>query len=213
METNPITVPKAPEGVTLSEALKKWVDREAAEEMIYLKSEGYGEDFYFTGEVPPTFHQIQATRYLTLRDQLESKLLSKLHSGELVAIGFGSHAPLESVVIPPERWRALTPDIYQSLAKAEGLVISGIRVFAGNAPNCPNVPKESRKVALGKLPDWFRDWIESNQAAGVIPSREDDLEAAKKALGNVVRRDVLRRLRRELAPKEWSQQGRRKWAK
>jgi hypothetical protein len=65
-------------------------------------------------------------------------------------------------------------------------------------------------VSKQRVKDWYSRWVADNEARGVIPPRDEDWEAAKAELGDGVPRDLVRSLRREIAPASWQQRGRRK---
>ncbi len=68
----------------------------------------------------------------------------------------------------------------------------------------------ARRFSEVKLQTWYEGYIDECKGAGEIPSREDDWVAARKALGDGVPRDAVRKARRRLAPDDWKKQGRRK---
>jgi hypothetical protein len=182
--------------------------------MLGLAEAGYdGPDVWVAGE-PESEYSRQVNRYQELRERLRAELLDKLRRGELTATGYDTRAAIDAqrVVIPRDRWRTLEPDFEQSAARAGHLAVVGILVFEG-WPEEPRRPdRRTGKVALGGLPEWYRAWIRENDERGFIPTREDDLKAARKALGPGVPRDVLREVRAELAPLAWRQRGRRRSA-
>ena len=62
--------------------------------------------------------------------------------------------------------------------------------------------------------DWYRDvWVGANgwELAGhkTSPGEDDDLKAARSEFGDLVSRDMIRKLRQEYAPAEWKLPGRR----
>ncbi len=62
----------------------------------------------------------------------------------------------------------------------------------------------------GKLRKWYaEEWVPKNKADEAIPSREQELKAAKQACGDGVTRQAIRTLRKELAPESWRKRGRR----
>jgi hypothetical protein len=68
----------------------------------------------------------------------------------------------------------------------------------------------SRRFSNMALTHWYRDYVTEQQAAGKIPSRDEDWKAARLAFGNVIPRAAVREARRRYAPNAWKRQGRRK---
>jgi hypothetical protein len=71
----------------------------------------------------------------------------------------------------------------------------------------PSVTKRYSRAALEAL---YRRYVVEQQKAGKRPSRDDDWEAARRALGEGVPREAVRKVRRKLAPDDWKRPGRRK---
>jgi len=64
------------------------------------------------------------------------------------------------------------------------------------------------KVASKALGEWYEKiYVEEKKAAGLTPSRDDDLKAAREHFKAPIRRDALRFLRGELAPEAWRNPG------
>lgn len=140
---------------------------------------------------------------------LETSLLKRLLAGELVAYGFSSHAPLDAPAraVLPERWATLTPNFTNCSAAGPGLQVSGIRVFDKEVQS--TTASSIGRLAEAHLRRWYCNWVEENQRAGRMPSRDDDLVAAKAACGNNVTHSMIRALRKEFAPEAWRAHGRR----
>jgi hypothetical protein len=68
----------------------------------------------------------------------------------------------------------------------------------------------SKRYSPSQLEAWYSRYVEEQKAAGEMPSRDDDLTAARRALGDGVPRDAVRNARRRFAPAEWQERGRRK---
>jgi hypothetical protein len=69
------------------------------------------------------------------------------------------------------------------------------------------------RISAAKFASWYGSWIAKCNAANVIPSRDQDLEAAKCAFNNAkIPRSLLRDNRSILAPPAWKARGRRKSA-
>ena len=139
-----------------------------------------------------------------------SALVSRLVTGDLLATGYATHSGIDEAAqtIAADRWRTLKPEISTSHATAPGVVISGVLVFAKGrvAPKLQN----QRPAAPARVRRWYMRWVQDNVDEGRQPSRDEDLSAAREALGPQVQRDLLRQLRGELAPPAWRQFGRRK---
>jgi hypothetical protein len=66
------------------------------------------------------------------------------------------------------------------------------------------------RFSVGSLRKWYvSEWIPSHESDTAIPSRDEDVRAAKARFGPCVSRDTVWQLRRELAPKSWTKRGRR----
>ena len=83
-----------------------------------------------------------------------------------------------------------------------------------------NLPVRGQAL-LSNVREWYReDWVKEGSHAewlkrkgrpsGTTPSEKDDLDAARETCGRGVSRDMIRRLRKEFAPQEWTLSGRRK---
>jgi hypothetical protein len=209
----------AGKGLTLREAMLFYGDPNHAQTFYELEQSGYGGDPPDTvgADGWPIPHEeirdfdIKSFRLQDLRVILERSLLKQLRSGQLVATGYASTAPLDAPAarIVADRWRTLTPDFTASEASGPGgLVISGLLVFKAGHDKREVRPKPAFSAA--KLRVWYLDWIGSNAKGGTTPSRDEDWSAARAALGSEVSREAVRSLRRELAPAEWTRLGRRK---
>jgi len=204
--------PPVPEGVTLEEALLRWGDPAIVAEVSRLAAEGYDIPAFIWTLGPETECERNVGRYRSLRGKLEEVLHASLRSGILVATGYDARAAIDAspVTIPADRWRVLVPDFSASSATVSGLTITGILVFE-NAPLPTMKPNRiPGTVAPAKLKAWYRKWVEQNVGSNTKPTRDEDWAAAKVALGDGVPRDVIHRLRRELAPDAWRRRGRRK---
>jgi hypothetical protein len=72
-------------------------------------------------------------------------------------------------------------------------------------------------VAIGRggslpaeISGWYRDaWVPECRNAGLIPTRDDELKAARRRFGStrLRQRELVRRARREHAPEEWHKTG------
>lgn len=139
----------------------------------------------------------------------KTELIEKLKSGELVARGFVSSAPPDAPrqAIHKDRWADLDLNIRTSEARATGLVVSQILVFASDAQS-PAFAAARKQYVPATLRHWYLKRVEDLTAANERSSREQDYVAALTAFaGNVPRRKV-EALRRELAPASWKLGGR-----
>ncbi len=66
---------------------------------------------------------------------------------------------------------------------------------------------KTRRYSKATLRRWYESHIAECQKAGLTSSCNEDLAAARRALGDGVPREAVRILRRELAPLEWRQPG------
>jgi hypothetical protein len=71
-------------------------------------------------------------------------------------------------------------------------------------------PVRKPQFSIAKIRRWYLGYVSRHQKSGTRPSREDDLLAARAALGRNLPRKIIRDLRRELAPDEWKRAGPRK---
>jgi hypothetical protein len=216
--TKPPAASQVSEGITLEDALIKWGDPGSVQEFMTLEAEGYdgrhGLLLWFP-ELPRSVREKKTLQSLKLREQLKTQILGKLQRGELVAIAYDSRAPLDGdpVIIPADRWRVLKANFHESSARGENFAVTGILVYQGKPLGSPKAARRPGKVAPAKLWRWYRLWIDRNEAAGNIPSRDDDWKAAKAECGDGVTRQTIQDLRAKLAPPPWRKQGRRKLTK
>jgi len=95
--------------------------------------------------------------------------------------------------------------------------IDGFQSLWPEALKCarPNEVKEPRpsvtkRYSRAELEKWYQGYVVEQRKAGKRPSRDDDWEAARRALGEGVPREAVREARRKLAPDDWKDPGRRK---
>ncbi len=68
-----------------------------------------------------------------------------------------------------------------------------------------------KRHSPAKLEQWYQhEYVPKCIAAGVLPSRDEDWDAAKEKFGSGVPRDAVRELRNCYAPPIWRKRGRRK---
>jgi hypothetical protein len=65
------------------------------------------------------------------------------------------------------------------------------------------------RFSQAELDQWFGVRVQEFEAAGTIPSRADDLDAAHEVFGKNIPRSKVRDVRNRLAPNPWHKQGRR----
>lgn len=151
--------------------------------------------------------RIKSFRLAGYRRELESSLLRRLEARELYATGYTAESPLDRNAsrIASDRWRILTAYFETSSATSALGPIVGILVYSER-----NKIEANFRFSEAEVRNWYVDWISKNAATGSRPSRSDDIAAAKERFGRSISRDLLRQLRRELAPADWKQFGRRK---
>jgi hypothetical protein len=203
--------PKA--GLTLWEAMLFYGNQLDADITFSRRLEGFDRPpFYPFDEMTreeQREYNVGSMQLERARRQLEAEIVRKLNSGALFATGYAGDTPLDAPAakIVADRWRLLEPDFLDSTAKGGGVEISGIRVFKNKASRKATTAK---RYSLAELRRWYPTWVLSNVEQGRAPSRDDDLEAARRNFGDKVHRATLRELRAKLAPAEWIQKGRRK---
>lgn len=199
-------------GVPAYEALYHHVDQIRAERFYELDLSGYSDEDNRDPAWPAdelrdfdSKHQ----HWKLVMDSLEEDLLHRLLAGDLQARGFNSAAPLDGQrqLIAPERWRDLTLDIKESSAEGPGLAVTQI-LITKRASSSPN-----KRTHLRATPDalrkWYFGWISQKETEGLIPTRNEDLLAAKAKFDDKIISKMTRALRRDLAPAIWTQKGRR----
>lgn len=180
-----------------------------------LRLEGYESepDFDPWDQQGPGEYYVRNLRLRQAKLRLQFVLVEELTAGKLFATGYSDSAPLDQPAtrILADRWRTIEPDFDQSAASARGLVVTGILVFSPQFALSADEKKEARRgFSQAELRRWYQKWVELNQEEGHTPSREVDRQAAAAEFGRPIPREVVRRLRRELAPEAWVRQGRRK---
>lgn len=67
------------------------------------------------------------------------------------------------------------------------------------------------RFSLAEIRDWYRhEWIIGHEAAGSIPTRDQEVEAARLKFGPRIPIRTMRQLRKEFAPERWKRRGRRR---
>jgi hypothetical protein len=201
-------------GLPLWEAMLFYGEQELAKTVNDLTFQGFGKPPFFPLHEMPRAEQIEynvnSMRLEHARMRMEFEFLSMLKSGAVYATGYASHSPLDmpATRVVADRWRLLEPNFDDSTAKGPNLEISGILVFDGSRPS-PATTLSSKAFSAAKLREWYVRWVSSNGQNGHLPSRDEDLKAARQALGESIPRSAVRRLRQELAPETWKRFGRR----
>jgi hypothetical protein len=204
--------PKA--GLPLWEAMLFYGDQFAADIAFRRRLEGFDNPPFYPFEEMTREEQreynIGSMQFQRARRDLEHEILLKLSAGELFATGYAADMRLDepAAKILPDRWRLLEPDFLESTARGGGVEISGILVF--KATEATDASVVQKRYSPAELRRWYSGWVLSNLANGSEPSRDADLEAARKQFGERVHRPTLRALRKELAPSEWTSHGRRR---
>ena len=206
-------------GLTLRQAMLFYDEENLADLVLDLEGEGYdgdppmlvGIDGWPTPNSVISEFRVKSERLREARRRLEFCLVQKLVRGRLIATGFSNTAVLDEAPsrIVADRWRVLVPDFIHSEATGHGTVVDGIFVFEPGA-QASDVAEAQPRFSQSELRAWYIARVHELQRGGLSSSRDSDLEAAKAAFHTRIPRDELRRLRRELAPLEWTRLGRRK---
>jgi hypothetical protein len=111
-------------------------------------------------------------------------------------------------------WAAfVSTETQQQAAFAAPTVIDDAQALAARDANgSAAADRSAGQFSSSGLAAWYESWVADNTARGTIPSRDEEWEAAKAALGESVPRDRVRELRKTLAPSSWRRKGRRKLA-
>lgn len=72
-----------------------------------------------------------------------------------------------------------------------------------------NTKSKIAKFSSKDLEEWYKTYLAAMKAAGLAPSREDDVKAASEHCKTPIPREKIRALRRKLAPDAWRKSGRR----
>jgi hypothetical protein len=143
--------------------------------------------------------------------QLSTALLAKLQSGELVAEGFASTAPIDAPRrrVPADRWSDLKLDVINSRADGEGFQISKLLVTRpGQRHRESNLP--AARVREAVLRDWYKSRYNQLVEAGATSTGEEDFQAAKEKFGAKISRERVREVRKDFVPDDWMKQGRKR---
>ena len=205
-------------GLTLRQAMLCYDGENLAERFLDLEAQGFAGDPPMLYDVDgwPTprevlsLFRVRARQLSEARSRLEYCLTANLATGALTSTGYSAGDPLDEPArtIAPDRWRMLTPDFETSHATGAGVLVTGILVFQVRTNRTTEAAPTRFSPAKARV--WYQQWVKENTTAGTQPSRQADLDAARKALGGGIPRDVIRDLRRELAPEAWKSSGRRK---
>jgi hypothetical protein len=135
------------------------------------------------------------------------------------------------VDVPPERWGHLVPHWDQDEAGyADGEVVAREIIVRrrGDALTVPlpmELPRAAREqpaaatrkrpakpapVSDATLKSWYMNRMKDCRREWRVPSQRDDEDDAKTAFGSRVTRERVRNMRKELAPPEWQERGRRR---
>jgi hypothetical protein len=197
-----------------AEAMLFYGNQYDAKTVDELTCQGYGQPPFYPFDEMSRDEQIEynvhSMQLEHARRRMESEFLLMLKSEAVFATGYASHSPLDmpATRVVADRWRLLEPNFDDSTAKGSNLEMSGILIFDGS--RSAQAPVLTRAFSAAKLREWYGRWVSSNQQTGNLPSRDDDLHAARQALGESIPRSAVRLLRRELAPESWKSFGRRK---
>ena len=201
----------AKHGLTLHQAAIFYGEDYPAKTVWELELGGYGEllDVQEDGWPTPPAEIGLRMRLESCRRELHGALLRLLRKGTLYATGFSAAAAIDmpAARIHASRWLHLEPDFEASSAEGLGQRIHGILVFKLAAAS--GTPSQ-RAFSPAKGREWYVRWVQANEARGHVPSRDEDLQAAKAEFGDRCPREPIRELRRLLAPAHWTFKGRRK---
>jgi hypothetical protein len=150
-------------------------------------------------------------RLNAVRESLKLEFRLKLRSGALIATGISPAAmPDEPArIILADRWQYLIPDFRFSSASGSASTIEGILVFAPEMLR-REAPRPRARFSAAEVTRWYQGWVARPENSDRPPSSEADRIAAERELGFTVPRDLMRELRRDLAPEHWKQKGRRR---
>jgi hypothetical protein len=201
-------------GLPLWEAMLFYGNQSDARTVDELTCQGFGQ------EPPSVFHEMSRAEQIEYnvnsmqlehaRRRMEREFLSMLNTDAVFATGYAGHSPLDmpATRVIADRWRLLEPNFDDSTAKGSNIEIAGILIFDGSKP--AQAPVLSKAFSAARLREWYKRWVSSNKQNGHLPGRDEDLKAARQALGEGIPRSAVRQLRRELAPVSWKSFGRRK---
>lgn len=109
--------------------------------------------------------------------------------------------PKDPLNLSASRWHGVQVDaqemqsLWQKKNKSKGKAKDALPIKRGYNPT--------------KVKKWYLEYIAEHQKAGTIPTRDEDLAAARRKFDTSVQIKFMRDLRNELAPTEWKQRGRR----
>ncbi len=200
-------------GVPVPESFYHFIDKSKGKRYFELHQKGFSDpakrDLCVTKDELIAFAEGR-NEWTKLRSELEPELLRRLKSGELLARGINSTAPLDNgrQVIAPERWLDLCLSGRESSATGTSVYVTHILITRKTSMR--SQAQAVVRVRANELRTWYKDRLAIYQARGQISTRDEDYEAAKKRFGKSVTRKAVRALRKELAPVEWTERGRRK---
>jgi hypothetical protein len=201
-------------GLPLWEAMLFYGNQSDARTVDELTCQGFGREppsvFDEMSRAEQIEYNVNSMQLEHARRRMEFAFLELLKSDAVFATGYASHSPLDmpATRVIADRWRLLEPNFDDSTAKGSNLEVAGILIFDGSKP--AQAPVLSKTFSAARLREWYRRWVSSNKQTGHLPSRLEDLQAARRALGESIPRSAVRLLRRELAPDSWKSFGRRK---
>jgi len=202
-------------GLPLWEAMLFYGNQSDAEVVSTLSFQGFGDPpFMPVDEMPEAEakeYRLNSWILSDRRHRMEAAFTWMLRRGEVIATGYSRHSPLDmpATTIIPDRWRLLEPDFTNSSASGPGGDIAGVLIFERSKPRSQNLLAPTA-FSPARLREWYTRYISTNEESGTSPSRNEDLAAARALFGNKIPRSALRQLRKDLAPKAWTQHGRRK---
>jgi hypothetical protein len=217
--------PTIPRPLTLLEALERYSDPEDWATFIEIERafvvKGYAASVaaapvLYIGTAPPGYPELFRQREAVLK-KLDDAFKARVRRGGFRITGFQyrrGDVPFETE-IPARQVAILHFDYGGSTASGGGLEYSGIELE--EAPSARVTPLDGAKVdrAIGSFSEAkLRDWYQKRAATWPMdrrsPSRDEDWTAAREVLGDGVPRDMVRRVRRDLAPEQWTRKARRK---
>jgi hypothetical protein len=159
-------------------------------------------------------HRVFVHNHPPAEGRLRESLKRKLSDGELIATGFSDKQALDRppARILPARWRTFELDMLSSAASSPGLNVTGILVFDPALLAQKALEARGSVFSQALARQWYVRRVSEHLQAGHIPSREQDYHDAQAHFGKRITREILRKLRKEIAPEDWVRRGRRKRA-
>ena len=126
--------------------------------------------------------------------RLEQHTITELEAQKLYGTGYDNRARLDAPAaeIYWARWSTLNIDWNNSRASAPGLEITNICIFEAHAA-CSEAAPLARRFSERQVKEWFLEWVQVCEKRGNIPSRGEDLTAARAKFGRCCLQRLLAR--------------------